>query len=198
MPWSSCCFNPRPRAGAMLRISPTSSGACLFQSAPPCGGDELPAAALRIERVSIRAPVRGRCGLQQCGHAGTHSFNPRPRAGAMRLYRFNNDTNSLCFNPRPRAGAMTRGALRIAVADRFNPRPRAGAMTGWQWACVVSTDRFNPRPRAGAMPAGRPRPQRPPVSIRAPVRGRCFRVPLHVVPAVVSIRAPVRGRWMAC
>ena len=76
-----------------------------------------------------------------------------------------------CFDPRPREGATSRASSSGSRSCRFDPRPREGATEDPRLQQQVIT-----------------------VSIRAPVRGRHWHLPMDAAVNAVSIRAPVRGR----
>ena len=52
-------FNPRPHAGATLRLLEVISTK-EFQSTPPCGGDCITLIRIMCRGISIHAPMRGR------------------------------------------------------------------------------------------------------------------------------------------
>jgi len=146
---------------------------------------------VRIQEVSIRAPVRERIPGRRRAPRSAGCFNPRSRAGANALMHAALDRDAFqsalpcgseCtthvvpaavhrFNPRSRAGANRRGRSSSTRPGRFNPRSRAGANASRMIGPGLAQS-FNPRSRAGANRAGARDDAGPHVSIRAPVRER--------------------------
>ena len=138
-------FNPRPLAGA-TPAKQVSWFSNLFQSTPPCGGDQRDAVNPAGVLISIHAPLRGR---RSASHLPIPlpDFNPRPLAGATRL-RVLRCLSDCYFNPRPLAGA-TRGVATYGLSYLFQSTPPCGG----DWVYIFYNPNpcdFNPRPLAGA------------------------------------------------
>ena len=74
-------FNPRPLAGA------TSEGGIsmkelVFQSTPPCGGDQAAICNQKIYSYFNPRPLAGATAADRRITEGSQDFNPRPLAGA--------------------------------------------------------------------------------------------------------------------
>ena len=161
-------FNPRPLAGATSRVCGNGADRVIsihaplrgrrdyfckicqmviFQSTPPCGGDDA-------------------AGSSQCNRP---DFNPRPLAGAT-TSAVHVQTSDLFQSTPPCGGDYAAGSTAPACRD-FNPRPLAGATIALLKPCSVVTlfqstppcggdikiprslrqwPHFNPRPLAGA------------------------------------------------
>ena len=204
-------FNPRPLAGATIRVV---DGPLFYL-------------------ISIHAPLRGRRQTSTPG-AGLRNFNPRPLAGAT-CYMKNKFQRHPHFNPRPLAGATNpptaddkqafisihaplRGRLEVQSSTEagfnFNPRPLAGATKNTHGFGFIQVQ-FQSTPPCGGDKNRRHRLPSLPISIHAPLRGRLVtnlyedRVgefqstppcggdrpsPLYNEPSKISIHAPLRGR----
>ena len=117
--------NSRPLAGATVSWYLRASRWVLFQSTPPCGGDETPLAGPGITTIFQSTPPCGgdlAYGLSLC--SSTY-FNPRPLAGATPA--ISGPMRKVHFNPRPLAGATICSNNAWSDSDNFNPRPLAGA-----------------------------------------------------------------------
>ena len=141
------CFNPRPRVGA-TSVSYIMMSCLLFQSAPPCGGDDVLAQLDKVAKdVSIRAPVWGRPVGVTLVVADFMVSIRAPVWGRHSIYNLKGQTNQ--FQSAPPCGGDTRPASTGSRTMSFNPRPRVGATC--QTEPTVSDGRcFNPRPRVGA------------------------------------------------
>ena len=188
--WFPPHFNPRPLAGATVWLivggrrpaisihaplrgrqscSQIGKSDIIFQSTPPCGGDD------------IFADVKSR----------DRDFNPRPLAGATNLKAARIKLAQISIH------APLRGRLHdLFPADpggHFNPRPLAGATAPDLWGNQPQCN-FNPRPLAGAtdnrVSAGRHEC----ISIHAPLRGRHDLIAAGATLDGISIHAPLRGR----
>ena len=140
----------------------------LFQSTPPCGGDNDHVRLRLPDNISIHAPLRGRLLCLTCIPSSLN-FNPRPLAGAT--YKVQQVLGKINhFNPRPLAGATDGKGYSYGLwlfqstppcgGDKsnsratpyrfnFNPRPLAGATLLHMRPADGLYD-FNPRPLAGA------------------------------------------------
>ena len=185
-------FNPRPLAGATARKG-VPEIIRLFQSTPPCGGDQAERSTFNEDKISIHAPLRGRPFFSPSSILPS-DFNPRPLAGATSLSMVWLPFTLISIHAplRGRRGEMRNNNY----TDEFQSTPPCGG----DWHPGIrrrAPYHFNPRPLAGATRCTGQGLSRDAISIHAPLRGRhrvCEKNPAHLE---ISIHAPLRGRQVA-
>ena len=130
-------FNPRPLAGA-TRFSPcfdvrqvisihaplrgrpnfprSRFALGVFQSTPPCGGDQITYSRQKMSCISIHAPLRGRRTVQNIGYLYQHISIHAPLRGRLKTYPI----------PQYRGKISIHAPLRGRQSpDRYNPKSSA-------------------------------------------------------------------------
>ena len=98
-----------------------------------------------------------------------YNFNPRPLAGATSGAKKSLD--GFTFQSTPPCGGDCLTKKLHHLRRHFNPRPLAGATFNIRMVRDHRKD-FNPRPLAGATIEVKVKPNKPTISIHAPLRGR--------------------------
>ena len=124
-------FNPRPRTGATRpRYLPPPSGRCqMFQSTPPCGGDDGQLLMVGCGIVSIHAPVRGAT-PDHATRTNHLAFQSTPPYGGRLRTHLSAGSASRLFQSTPPYGGRLRAHLSKCASNCFNPRPRTGGDIG--------------------------------------------------------------------
>ena len=127
--------------------------------------------AVRLEGISIHAPLRGRQ-FECADFKASYRFQSTPPCGGDPFFT-TWKMLTIDFNPRPLAGATLCPALShppVAISIHAPLRGRRGSFL-WGW----TTRYFNPRPLAGATDPRTGLEQLSEISIHAPLRGRRYR-----------------------
>ena len=97
----------------------------IFQSTPPCGGDEYFSCTYSGLPISIHAPLRGRLHLLLV-QIHPSRFQSTPPCGGDSKRKLSS-TESVIFQSTPPCGGDPTLPVRTKTAKDFNPRPLAGA-----------------------------------------------------------------------
>ena len=204
-------FDPRPREGATRATEGSGHGRRCFDPRPREGATRIDDRDFVDERVSIRAPAKGR----RSSYDATRripGFDPRPREGATpsshvvvgiclvsirapakgRPYSNASSDNVICFDPRPREGATARNIVGAPQTSCFDPRPREGA-TRRPHGVGLDVRVSIRAPREGATRRAWHRVKMNMFRSAPPRRGDGSRS-RWVLQVRVSIRAPAKGR----
>ena len=182
-------FNPRPLAGATVTRAWTMSRN-VFQSTPPCGGDDD---VRQVAGYSTQFQSTPPCGGDWAARTAATlitDFNPRPLAGATQPPLVLWDASIISIH------APLRGRRRLPrSASRWRTISIHAPLRGrrpWRRSSGGTAD-FNPRPLAGATAINEHYGTLGPISIHAPLRGRHIRAGKFKIPALFQSTPPCGG-----